>query len=391
MRAPNRLQTSSSGDATILALIVVVGGLGVGGWLAWYFQHGDISRVVVQGLHWQLRFIHQFTSRLEIADGQMLAANPDKVKAMQLVRLLREIGGFFLYPAMAAVLILAAVCFRGAAAARYCRRLDLEGLMREQARVFRYTSAFVGRRLRLIDIGESEPRPADPALAAREWIASWAKAKDGAFAERNARSELARQLGPAWRGPAYAQPHVRCLLAGFALHGAGRRGEALAFLGDLSDSLPKGDREGGEGPHGALVFPAGVVAAADRWLSDSDLTATVLETMARHFFTTPGLMSALVEARRAGGVLAPAQFAFLKLVDRRLWYALHSLGFRAEGPNPTPHPNPRVEAIGARDHWAAECMIGRPLSKPSIERALKAVRNAATGGPAARGTVDRRA
>nr|WP_318655280.1 hypothetical protein [Methylocapsa sp. RX1] len=370
---------------------MVVGGLGVGGWLAWYFQHGDISRVVIQGLHWQLRFIHQFTSRFEIADAQMLAANPEKVKTMQLVHLLREIGGFFLYPAMAAVLILAAVCFRGAAAARYCRNLDLEGLMREQARVFRYTSAFVGRRLRLSDIGENEPRPADPALTAREWIKAWATARDGSFAERIARSELAAQLGAAWRGPGYAQPHVRCLLAAFALLGAGRRDEALAFLGDLSDALPKGEREIGEGPRGALVFPASVAAAGDRWLSDSDMTATVLETMGRHFFTTPGLMSALVEARCAGGVLAPAQFAFLKLVDRRLWYALHSLGFRAEGPNPTPHPNPRVEAIGARDHWAAECMTGRPLSKPSIDRALKAVRNVATGRPAAKGTVDKRA
>jgi len=63
--------------------------------------------------------------------------------------------------------------------------------------------------------------------------------------------------------------------------------------------------------------------------------------------------------RKRAGVMAPAQFNWLKLVDRRLWYALHSLGM----------PNPYVEARGARDHYAAECLIGEPIHAPSIDRA----------------------
>ena len=85
-------------------------------------------------------------------------------------------------------------------------------------------------------------------------------------------------------------------------------------------------------------------------------------------------MSLLIEARRVAGVLAPAQFLALKLVDRPLWYALHSLGFEGDGPGQNTHPNPRIEAIGARDHWAAERVAGRPLTQPSIARALAAVR-----------------
>ena len=75
-------------------------------------------------------------------------------------------------------------------------------------------------------------------------------------------------------------------------------------------------------------------------------------------------------------LLAPAQFAWLKLVDRPLWYALHSLGFETEGFGRYLHPNPRVEAAGARDHWAAERIAKRPLTSPDIERALEAVRAA---------------
>ena len=86
--------------------------------------------------------------------------------------------------------------------------------------------------------------------------------------------------------------------------------------------------------------------------------------------TAPALMTVLVEARRRGGVLPPAAFNAVKLADRPLWLALHSLGFPSEAHGRTQHPNPAVEAIGARDHWAVECSAGRPVGIPSVERAV---------------------
>jgi intracellular multiplication protein IcmP len=72
--------------------------------------------------------------------------------------------------------------------------------------------------------------------------------------------------------------------------------------------------------------------------------------------------------------LAPAQFAWVKLIDRPLWYALHSLGFESEGLGRYAHPNARVEASGARDHWATERAAGRAIPWPSITRAIDALR-----------------
>lgn len=90
-------------------------------------------------------------------------------------------------------------------------------------------------------------------------------------------------------------------------------------------------------------------------------------------------MSVLCQARLKAGILAPAQFNVLKLIDRRLWFALHSLGFpAAPGEVAAPMPNPRVEAIGARDHWATESQAGRPLRVPAIDRAVLAIRVAAS-------------
>ena len=84
-------------------------------------------------------------------------------------------------------------------------------------------------------------------------------------------------------------------------------------------------------------------------------------------------MSLLNAARSRHGVLAPAQFAWLKLVDRPLWYALQSLGFETEGVGRYLHPNPRVEAVGARDHWAVERAADIPIAEPSFDHAIIAL------------------
>jgi intracellular multiplication protein IcmP len=245
--------------------------------------------------------------------------------------------------------------------------------MAEQARTSRSTAAFVGRRLRLSGVRAGDPRPGDPALHLPEWIERYAL-KDGRFDEKGARRELVRQLGEPWTGRSTAAPNVRCMLAVFALHGAGRRQEAARLLGLLSEGLPVDRSDGGEGPKKPLAFDRKTLTVADQVLADVEVAAMALTIMDAHHFSTPGLMSVLNAARLKSGVLAPAEFACLKLVDRRLWYALHGLGFEADGPVLHPHPSARVEAVGARAHWAAERAVRAPIPTPEFDAAIAAIR-----------------
>jgi intracellular multiplication protein IcmP len=146
------------------------------------------------------------------------------------------------------------------------------------------------------------------------------------------------------------------------------------LLGLLSEGLPVSGNDGGEGPTTLLAFDPKTLAIADRALAELGVAAWALKIMEAHHFTTLGLMSVLNAARLRSGVLAPAQFAFLKLVDRRLWYALHALGFEADGPLAHPHPSQRVEAIGARAHWTAERAIGAPIPTAEFDAAIAAIR-----------------
>jgi len=306
----------------------------------------------------------------------MANANPAGVTLRDLTGLAHDVGMFFRIPAAGLILLLALICTVRAAPSRYRRVFDLDGLIGEQAISFRTTAAFVGRRLRLV-APAAEPLPADYAVTAGEWIARHATDGDGRFSEPAARCALALQLGSPWRGLDHAQPHVRCLFAAFALQLAERRDEALGLLGELSAALASPGKDTPEGPGRALALPDWVIAQAGVVLRQHELVAPALAIAGRHAFTHTALMSLLNEARRSAGVLAPGQFVWLKLVDRGLWYALHSLGFETEGLGRYLHPNPRVEAIGARDHWAVERLAGVPVSRPSLDRAIEALREAA--------------
>jgi intracellular multiplication protein IcmP len=274
------------------------------------------------------------------------------------------------------MLLLAAICAVRAAPARYKRAFDLDGLIREQAASFRTSAAFVRRHLRLVAPALGEPRPADYALTPEEWITCFATGRDGGFEKGGARRALVRQLGPRWCGIERASPQVRCLFAAFALHRSERRAEALWLLGDLSTGLYNRDRDEPEGPDAPLALPASIVAEADAVLRDWELVRPALASANRHAYTHTALMALLNAARLRAGVLAPVQFAWLKLVDRPLWYALGSLGFETEGVGRYLHPNPRVEAVGARDHWAVERLVGEPVIEPSLDRAIEALRKA---------------
>ena len=341
----------------------------------------------------------------------MLAADPEGATPRDLYGMSHAVGMFFRIPAAVFMLLLGAICAVRAAPARYKRAFDLDGLIREQAASFRTSAAFVCRHLRLVPpagarprIGSGagsragqrpdpgveagsapdEPRPADYALTPEEWIAHFATGLDGDFDQAAAQCALARQLGPRWRGLQEASPQVRCLFAAFALHLVQRRADAQRLLGDLSASLANPDQDKPEGPDTSLALPLYVCAEADAFLGGLTLVTPALAIANRHAYTHTALMELVNQARLRGGVLAPGQFAWLKLVDRPLWYALHSLGFETEGIGRYLHPNPRVEAVGARDHWAVERLAGEPLIEPNIDRAIEALRKVATATQALR-------
>jgi len=363
----------------MLAGVALLGSV-VLAYMVWSTFHTEISRFYCKALIWQIGILSPTPdlARLNLQLHQALH-HPASIRLIQLYYGLSIVGLQLRWVAVLVGGICAGLCLFFGENKALRAVLDLEGLIAVQAKMFPTLRGFAKRRItRLVAPSTGAPLPADPALTADEWRSRFATAADGSFSEVCAQEAFERQLGPHYTtaGPGAAPPAAQVLFAAFALHKLKRRDEAMTLLGQLSEGLADAGLDGDTGPKVSLKVPAEVLKNAQDFLADPDVQATIAQSCDRHGWTTTALMTLLCDARFEAGVLAPPAFAIVKLIDRPLWYALHSLGYPSENPNEDVHPNPRIEAAGARAHWSEEQRLRRPLYIPVLDRALSTLRSA---------------
>lgn len=84
----------------------------------------------------------------------------------------------------------------------------------------------------------------------------------------------------------------------------------------------------------------------------------------RHAYVNTAFQAALETSRKAGGVLANAEFRWLKPLDRSLWYSLQNSGRTAFF----------VESAGARAHYYAERVGGGPKVDAYVAEAIEGLK-----------------
>ncbi|MDR3450275.1 MAG: hypothetical protein P4M15_11120 [Alphaproteobacteria bacterium] len=170
----SRASWPSSDDTAAFNLIVIIVGLGVGAYLLWTNDHATISAWVMGLTHREIGWLHPITNRFDLADREMAGSDPAGVTLQDLNGILRAIGLYVRIPAVAFVVILAAVCAACAAPSRFKRHFDLDGLIEEQAAGFPVITVFAKRHLKLVAPQPEKVLPADYALTPAEWIARFA-------------------------------------------------------------------------------------------------------------------------------------------------------------------------------------------------------------------------
>lgn len=190
------------------------------------------------------------------------------------------------------------------------------------------------------------------ALSPEEWVAWHRIPVTNAIPDREAvRRAFLMQLGPRWNGLEGLPIHIRALFGVFAMKGAQKRDESDEMLGRLS--LAWSEKNG-------LAIPADVMQEIDRYIHDPKIGGPALEVANQHAFRTTALLEVLRWSRSQGGVLAPAQFLWVRGADRGLWYPLNNLGRRSY----------HTEGAGAMSHFMAEKNAKKPLPIPRIDTAI---------------------
>lgn len=156
---------------------------------------------------------------------------------------------------------------------------------------------------------------------------------------------LSLQLGAKWRGVEYLPPYLKALFAIFAAKMNEDKKNAEKLLDQIAASSA----------NKKFNF-----AGTDELLNKYLNTKKVIRIISLHGYVTTIMASMLEEARSIGGVLASAEFLWLKPIDRRMWYMLNGVG----------RSTAFSEISGAFAHWLAEKKIGLSLRMPMVEEAV---------------------
>lgn len=168
-----------------------------------------------------------------------------------------------------------------------------------------------------------------------------------ALKQKSAYRVFVMQLGSLWPGMDALPIHIQALAVIFMARITGQRPLSKILMEQIAASAATEKLDfSGVSEHIKTFYGHKFI----RWVE------------ARHAYVTT-FMATLLEMARSDGVLATAEFLWLKPVDRRLWYVLNNVGRRTA----------IVEVAGIISHWQAEKQVHRALKTPMVKYAVDAL------------------
>lgn len=361
-RSPNEDMIMAGG------IIFILGGLGFLIWYLFKVQLTDAVRWIRWGELWIDKLLVGDNYAIDTEAGRLTIAQwrnwlrraPVESITPDHIRIMTDVAVPPLRIVFTVLLGLMAICtiFFGHGT-QYRRRLNLEGLMREQARSFPAIQPFLKfdpRKLPFRAPGQAVPAQLPlfaEALSPEEWVAYHEIPVNGTQLDAAAAHRaLAQQLGKRWEGPQKLPLHMQGLFAAFALKHVRKRKDSEELFNQLALSW---SADGGFKPS------AKVRSRIAQVIKDPKIGGALQKYADQHAYVTTAMLRSLARAREEGGVIAPAIFLWLRGHDRTLWYPLNNLGRKSF----------HAEAAGAMVHYTHEIIAGQKIPTPRFEEVIK--------------------
>jgi intracellular multiplication protein IcmP len=190
---------------------------------------------------------------------------------------------------------------------------------------------------------EELPRPVDPLLARLGLI-------EIKVIESAAHTEFAKQMGPPFEDINKMPIHAKALFAIFAARANNDASGANKLTMQIAASSA-----------GGKMDFSGVMPLLKKHYN----TKPIAKILGSHGYLYTVLAS-MLELARTTGILPPADFLWLKPLDRKMWFMMNSTGRRT----------PFVEVAGAFSHWQAEKALHRKITQPMVDSAIKGLQEA---------------
>lgn len=327
-----------------------------------FIRHAEICFVqwIVLGIDYIAGLFHlPLLNDSRLALWQQVITHPN-IKAISFADLSQQsddVGTWFRYPVMAGLIAGSLYLFTNHRLARFHRIFNMNSLKKAEVENWPSITPVLTLDLLKQDLESGEWAMAQTPIdfchknklltVAEEhgkkiWLINRAEAEKA----------FVMQMGPLWKGLENLPIHLKALAVIFISRALRDEKTANLLLDQIAASA-----------HGGQLNFSGVSELVEKYRKHS-----IFKWLEKRHAYVGTLMATLLELARSNGVLASAEFLWLKPVDRRMFYMLNSVGRRVAC----------VEASGLFAHWKAEQKLKRLLRAPMVEQAVVALEEAIT-------------
>lgn len=346
---------NSMGPIWITVLLVCVC------YFIWFSAHQYIVSFIFHLNLFQAKIVHAILGGTHLSNEIYLmeTLDPRTVNWGQMMMLAELVGNYVRYPLIVILVLLAIMLYRSDVTLKYRKAHNMKTLRAQEQYNWPAIMPVVKQDLVSMDINKG---PWAMALTPMEFARKYnLLKKDDVILDNpvageemtagvrrgDAKRVFTMQLGPYWSGFNKCPPHVCALAAIFIARISRDRTAANQILAGLDKSAAEGKPD---------------YSFAMTILKKYMNTPLVQEIIHNHAYVLT-VMASLLQASRDDGVVPSAEFLWLKLVDRRLWYMLNCVG----------RQTPYAEVGGPFAHWRAEMRMKRRSLVPMIDEAIKAL------------------
>jgi intracellular multiplication protein IcmP len=354
--SPGPQQQSSDNSLAPLWIIIA---LFVLGWLLWSFFHTQIVAFSLLIKSWEARCIAFFLPSVSYLPAEIKHLSPSDVAFSQLVDISQTVGNYLRYPIIVLLVVLALIIYFSHISLNFKKVYTMKSLTEAERQNWPQITPVVKLNLVKEDINQGAWAMAlSPMQFAKKYqllqeektvltmTATAPRSQTTVQIRRDvAHHVFTLQLGEYWQGVQRLPQASKALLAIFAARANRDRDGSLKLLLQIAESTKTG----------RLNF-SGMDALWEKHKNNK----TVNRIIHSHAYVLT-VMASMLDLARKDGVLASADFLWLKPTDRMLWFMLNSVGRQTVFP----------EVAGPFAHWNVERAMGRRLLSPMLDEAVK--------------------
>lgn len=370
----------NSMDILYISAFFVLLGIGL-----WYTQHGFIVRcvynlkiheisIILKVLYFLsdsvVPFINHYSAEimpnynfqiqpfnynflLEL-QSSMINVDYENVTISELWFKMQRVGWYFVYPSFIVCFIMIVYLNVFSLGSKFNIAFNMESLREKDSKLWPFITPVVHTKLIETELDKEPYRMAQrpKEFAEKNKLLEYPKENGRVVMKVNTSKAFAcfcMQMGPFWSGIDSLPPYAQALFAIFAAKAEKDGKSAEALLKQISFSAGKNQKLDFSGTRELLA----------KHVSHSKVIGRAISPHA-YMYT---VMASMLEAARQDGVIACAEFLWLKSLDSGLWFMLNSVG----------RQTPFAEVSGPFAHFRVEKRLRRPLRVPFVQEAVSAL------------------